>query len=140
MAISAAIPATVGSGRQAVGVGDPLLTSKVTVPSIPDWLIERPRIDRLITVGARGSITTVTGPPGAGKTMALAMWAASSQADAMTAWVTIDDHDNQPKVFWSYVLEALRRSGPSGQARRTAAAPPAHKTRTPSAGCRGRRW
>lgn len=103
--------ATVGAGRQTAGVGDPLLTSKVTVPGIPDWLIERPRIDRLITAGARGAITTVTGPPGAGKTMALAMWAASSQAEGMTAWVTIDDHDNQPKVFWSYVLEALRRSG-----------------------------
>jgi LuxR family transcriptional regulator, maltose regulon positive regulatory protein len=111
MATSAAMAATVGSGRQAAGVGDPLLTSKVTVPSIPDWLIERPRIDRLITAGARGAITTVTGPPGAGKTMALAMWAASSQAEGMIAWVTIDDHDNQPKVFWSYVLEALRRSG-----------------------------
>jgi len=108
---AAAMAGTVGSGRQTAGVGDPLLASKVTVPSIPDWLIERPRIDRLIAAGARGSITTVTGPPGAGKTMALAMWAASSQAEGMTAWVTIDDHDNQPKVFWSYVLEALRRSG-----------------------------
>jgi len=111
MASSAAIAATVGSGRQTGGAGDPLLTSKVTVPSIPDWLIERPRIDRLITAGTQGAITTVTGPPGAGKTMALAMWAASSQAETMTAWVTIDDHDNQPRVFWSYVLEALRRSG-----------------------------
>jgi LuxR family maltose regulon positive regulatory protein len=111
MATSAAIAATVGSGRQTAGVGDPLLTSKVTVPSIPDWLLERPRIDRLIAAGARGSITTVTGPPGAGKTMALALWAASSPAESMTAWVTIDDHDNQPRVFWSYVLEALRRSG-----------------------------
>src|SRR5262252_9396410 len=110
MATSAAMAATVGSGRQTAGTGDPLLTSKVTVPGIPDWLIERPRIDRLIAAGARGSITTVTGPPGAGKTMALAMWAASSQAETMTAWLTIDDHDNQPRVFWSYVLEALRRS------------------------------
>jgi LuxR family maltose regulon positive regulatory protein len=82
MATSAAIAATVGSGRQTAGVGDPLLTSKVTVPSIPDWLLERPRIDRLIAAGARGSITTVTGPPGAGKTMALALWAAASPAEA----------------------------------------------------------
>src|SRR5215831_9640380 len=110
MATSAAMATTAGSGRQAA-VGDPLLTSKVTVPGIPEWLIERPRIDRLIAAGARGSITTVTGPPGAGKTMALAMWAASCQAESMTAWVTIDDHDNQPRVFWSYVLEALRRAG-----------------------------
>ena len=111
MATTVAIPATAGSGRPAAGANDPLLTSKVTAPSVPEWLIARPRIDRLIARGAQGSITTVTGPPGAGKTMALAMWAAASQAAGATAWVTIDDHDNQPKVFWSYVLEALRRCG-----------------------------
>src|SRR5215467_12230371 len=111
MATTVAIPATAGSGRPTAGANDPLLTSKVTAPSVPEWLIARPRIDRLIARGAQGSITTVTGPPGAGKTMALAMWAAASQAAGATAWVTIDDHDNQPRVFWSYVLEALRRPG-----------------------------
>ena len=111
MATSAAILATAGQGRAAAGAGDPLLTSKVTVPGVPEWLIPRPRIDRLIARGAQGPITTVTGPPGAGKTMALAVWAAASQAGGATAWVTIDDHDNQPRVFWSYVLAALRRSG-----------------------------
>jgi len=109
---SVMIPAGAGSGRQAGGAGDPLLASKVTVPAVPEWLIPRPRIEKLIAEGARGPVTTVTGPPGAGKTMALAMWAASAGASgSATAWVTIDDHDNQPRVFWSYVLEALRRSG-----------------------------
>jgi LuxR family maltose regulon positive regulatory protein len=87
--------------------------SKVTVPGIPEWLIPRPRIGELISEGVRGPITTVTGPPGAGKTMALAMWAAARPDGCAPAWVTIDDHDNQPRVFWSYVLEALRRSGMS---------------------------
>jgi LuxR family maltose regulon positive regulatory protein len=110
MATSTATPVTVGSGRQA-GAGDPLLASKVTVPGVPEWLIPRPRIEELIGQGARGPVTAVTGPPGAGKTIALAMWAAGRTAGGATAWVTIDDHDNQPRVFWSYVLEALRRSG-----------------------------
>jgi LuxR family maltose regulon positive regulatory protein len=110
MATSTAIPVTVGSGRQA-GAGDPLLASKVTVPAVPDWLIPRPRIEELVDQGARGPVTTVTGPPGAGKTIALAMWASGRTAGGARAWVTIDDHDNQPRVFWSYVLEALRRSG-----------------------------
>ena len=101
------IPETAGSGRQTAGAGDPLLTSKVTVPGVPEWLIPRPRIQALIAQGAHGPVTALTGPPGAGKTMALALWA----ADGNAAWVTIDDHDNQPRVFWSYVLEALRRAG-----------------------------
>ena len=104
---SVTIPEPAGSGRQAAGAGDPLLASKVTVPGVPEWLIPRPRIQALIAQGACGPVTALTGPPGAGKTMALALWAAGGNA----AWVTIDDHDNQPRVFWSYVLEALRRAG-----------------------------
>ena len=107
MVTSVTIPETAGSGRQTAGAGDPLLASKVTVPGVPEWLIPRPRIQALIAQGASGPVTALTGPPGAGKTMALALWA----ADGDTAWVTIDDHDNQPRVFWSYVLEALRRAG-----------------------------
>jgi LuxR family transcriptional regulator, maltose regulon positive regulatory protein len=107
MVTGVTIPETAGSGRQAAGAGDPLLASKVTVPGVPEWLIPRPRIQALIAQGACGPVTALTGPPGAGKTMALALWAAGGN----TAWVTIDDHDNQPRVFWSYVLEALRRVG-----------------------------
>jgi LuxR family transcriptional regulator, maltose regulon positive regulatory protein len=99
-----------GPARRGAPAGDTLLTSKVTVPSVPAWLVPRPRIDKLIAQGAQGPITTVTGPPGAGKTMALAMWAAASPAGGI-AWVTIDDYDNRPRVFWSYVLAALRRAG-----------------------------
>ncbi len=76
MVTSVTIPETAGSGRQTAGAGDPLLASKVTVPGVPEWLIPRPRIQALIAQGARGPVTALTGPPGAGKTMALALWAA----------------------------------------------------------------
>ncbi len=98
------------SARHATGAGDPLLLSKVTVPSRPGWLVPRPRLDKLIDEGARGPVTTVTGPPGAGKTMALALWASGSPPPGPIAWVTIDHYDNRPRVFWSYVLAALRHA------------------------------
>ena len=94
---------------RAAGAEDPVLTSKITVPSLPGWAVPRPRIDGLIARGARGCLSAVTGPPGAGKTMALALWAAVSEGPV--AWVTLDDYDNRPSVFWSYVLAALRRAG-----------------------------
>src|SRR5208282_1698987 len=59
---------------------------------------------------ARGPLTTVTGPPGAGKTMATALWAASA-SPGMKVWITLDRYDNRPKVFWSYIMAALRRAG-----------------------------
>jgi LuxR family transcriptional regulator, maltose regulon positive regulatory protein len=58
---------------------DPVLTAKVTVPDLPGWAVARPCIDRLIAEGTRGPLTLVAGPPGAGKTMAIAAWAAASR-------------------------------------------------------------
>ena len=51
----------------------------------------------------------MTGSSGAGKTMALALWAAAEPGAA--AWVGLDEFDNRPGVFWSYVVAALRHSG-----------------------------
>jgi LuxR family maltose regulon positive regulatory protein len=90
---------------------DPILTSKVTQPDLPGWAVTRPRIEQLIAEGARGPLTSVTGPPGAGKTMAIAAWAASTGYPCTLAWLNIDDYDNRPRVFWSYVVTALRRAG-----------------------------
>jgi LuxR family maltose regulon positive regulatory protein len=99
------------SRGQVAGADDPVLISKITVPGIPAWAVRRPQIDKLIADGARGPLTTVTGPPGSGKTMAIASWAASRSDPATLVWVTLDDYDNRPKVFWSYVVAALRQAG-----------------------------
>ena len=99
------------SRAQASGADDPVLTSKITMPSVPAWAVGRPQIDNLIADGARGPLTTVTGPPGSGKTMAVASWAAVHSDPATLVWITLDDYDNRPEVFWSYVVAALRRAG-----------------------------
>jgi LuxR family transcriptional regulator, maltose regulon positive regulatory protein len=97
--------------RERGDAGDPVLASKVTMPDLPGWAVTRPRIEKLLAEGARGPLTSVTGPPGAGKTMAIAAWAASTSYRCALAWVNIDDYDNRPRVFWSYVVAALRRAG-----------------------------
>jgi LuxR family maltose regulon positive regulatory protein len=105
---SSGLPAT---AQAAMAARDPILMSKIVVPGTPGWVVPRPRLDRLIAEGTRGPVTTVVGPPGAGKTMALALWAAASRGARPIAWVTVDDYDNQPGAFWSYVLAALRQAG-----------------------------
>lgn len=96
---------------QSTDADNPILISKVTVPSLPAWAVRRPCVDKLIAEAVRSPLTTVTGPPGAGKTMAIALWAAASSGPGALAWVTLDEYDNQPKGFWSCVVAALRRSG-----------------------------
>ena len=90
---------------------DPVLSSKITRPDLPAWAVTRPRIDKLIAEGVRGPLTSVTGPPGAGKTMAIVAWAAATSHPGTLAWLTVDDYDNRPRVFWAYVVAALRRAG-----------------------------
>src|ERR1700733_14205841 len=90
---------------------DLFLASKLTAPRLPGWMVARPRLDQRIAEGASGRVTVVTGPPGAGKTTALASWAAASMTPVRVAWVTLDDYDNQPGSFWSYVVKALLQVG-----------------------------
>src|SRR5262252_4608101 len=109
MATYAAGQVAAPASQPAASAGIPILASKITVPGVPDWTVPRPRITKLIAEGTRRCpLTVVTGPPGAGKTMALALWAAEA---GPVAWVSLDDYDNKPGVFWAYVAVALRRSG-----------------------------
>ncbi len=98
------------SRRQVSSVNDLVLASKITIPRVPGWAVPRLRINELMARGGRWNpLTVLTGPPGAGKTMALASWAAADHG--AVAWVTLDGYDNQPTVFWSYVVAALHRAG-----------------------------
>ena len=110
MAAHAANRAPTSTRRSTVPIGDPILTSKITAPDVPAWAVQRPRITERIAEGTRWCpLTVVTGPAGAGKTMAVAMWAAG-EADRV-AWVCLDEFDNRPGMFWSYVLASLSRCG-----------------------------
>jgi LuxR family maltose regulon positive regulatory protein len=110
MAVRAAKQMMTSSRGKSASHGDPILASKIRVPNVPSWALQRPRITTLITQGMRWCpLTVVTGSPGAGKTMALALWAAAESRPV--TWVTVDKYDNRPGVFWSYVVAALRKSG-----------------------------
>ena len=96
--------------RPAVSAGIPILAARITAPGVPAWAVPRPRITTLIAEGARRCpLTIVTGPPGAGKTTALALWAAAEPGTV--SWISLDDFNNQPGAFWSYAVAALGRSG-----------------------------
>lgn len=106
MTSSSAGPRTVPGSRGETAC-DPILHAKITVPALPAWIVPRPCLASRI---AQGALTSVTGPAGAGKTVAAASWAGGYDRGPV-AWVRLDEFDNGPDVFWSYVLAALRRAG-----------------------------
>jgi LuxR family transcriptional regulator, maltose regulon positive regulatory protein len=109
------VPATTGRAaahrKDRTGLDYPGLASKLAVPVLPRWMVTRERITKLVAEGTDGPLTVITGPPGAGKTVALAAWAAADPGRGPVAWVRLDRFDNRPRTFWSYLLQALGHAG-----------------------------
>ena len=87
-----------------------MLAARFAVPPLPRLLVRRPGLLRRLTTGARGPLTLVNGPAGAGKTLLAAAWLAASPAPGPTVWLTVEQSDT-PGAFWAYVLEAFDRNG-----------------------------
>ena len=54
MATNAAKQVAPRARPQAVSAGVPILASKITAPSVPDWAVPRTRITKLIARGVGG--------------------------------------------------------------------------------------
>jgi LuxR family transcriptional regulator, maltose regulon positive regulatory protein len=86
-----------------------LLAAKLARPQLPPGYVVRPRISTLLEGGLATSLTLVSAGPGWGKTLAATAWARSVRQPL--AWISLDDGDGEPRLFWSYVLTALRATG-----------------------------
>ena len=90
----------------------PLLLAKLSPPELQSWVVPRPRIDRAIEKGVQqGTVTVVSGPPGAGKTVALAQWRAATRWPGPIAWLAVDEYDGNPDRFWHNLATALTQAG-----------------------------
>jgi LuxR family maltose regulon positive regulatory protein len=91
--------------------GMPLLAGKLVAPATPGRVVERPRLFKLLDSGVERPVTLVAAPAGSGKTLLLTSWMAAGAPPGPVAWLSLDQGDNDPVRFWTYVLAALRRSG-----------------------------
>ncbi|NUR74492.1 MAG: hypothetical protein HOU81_27095 [Hamadaea sp.] len=70
----------------------------------------RPRLHEAFDRGAAGDLLVVTGPPGSGKTTALAMWAADVATTAQIAWLSLGPLHSDPAFFWTSLTTAVSRA------------------------------
>jgi LuxR family maltose regulon positive regulatory protein len=82
-----------------------LLRAKLYVPRGRPDVVPRPRLYERLDEGVRRELTVVSAPAGFGKTTLLADW--SRQSELPVAWVSLDERDNDPVRFLSYVVAAL---------------------------------
>ncbi len=85
-----------------------LLESKYRVPGRRPGAVARPRLAEGLDAARRSSLTLVSAPAGFGKTTALTEWLASVDRDGTrVAWLSLDHRDNDPVLFWTYVIRAI---------------------------------
>ncbi|MFE3782536.1 LuxR C-terminal-related transcriptional regulator [Amycolatopsis sp. NPDC059090] len=103
--------------------------TKVAVPGPPADLVSRPRLLAVLDRAAEAALVFVGAPAGFGKTVLLAEWARRRGRGAV-AWLSADADDNDDRLFWSAVLEALGRCGrfPDGDPLRFLAVPESPST------------
>ncbi len=95
----------------------PLLTTKLYIPPPRPNLVERPHLVEQLDEGLRQGhrLTLVSASAGSGKTTLLAEWAASSGPQSCGlrfCWLSLDEDDNAPTRFWTYVVAALQTVHP----------------------------
>ena len=96
-----------------VVMAGPLLETKLHVPRWRRGLVARPRLSERLSRGAESALTLVSAPAGFGKTTLLAEWLAAAPADGRSvAWLSLDQRDNDPALFWTYLVAALKTAAP----------------------------
>lgn len=108
-----------------------LLATKFFLPSPTLDLVLRPRLNQRMNAGLRGRLTLVSAPAGFGKTTLVASWlrevlpdvvgSRDEQGSLKAAWLSLEESDNIPAGFWTYLIAALQTAAPQvGEAARAA--------------------
>lgn len=89
----------------------PLLKTKFHIPPQRPNLVYRPRLMARIedALRLRYHLTLISARGGAGKTTLVTEWL--HQQEQPYAWLSLDENDNNPWRFFSYLVEALRQQG-----------------------------
>jgi len=85
----------------------PLLSTKLHIPRPRLDGVARPRLTEKLRAGLRhpGSLVLLSGPAGFGKTSLLSEFAVGSSP---VAWLSLDEGDNDPIQFWTYLIAACQ--------------------------------
>lgn len=93
----------------------PLLATKLFIPPPAESLVLRPRLLQKLEDSLKPicRLTLVSAPAGFGKTTLVSNWITSVKSSnhpstPLISWLSLDDGDNDPIIFWSYVVSALQ--------------------------------
>ncbi|MBL8057568.1 MAG: hypothetical protein JNK29_12750, partial [Anaerolineales bacterium] len=95
----------------------PILTTKLYIPPARHTLVPRPRLTARLSDGLTRPLTLISAPAGSGKSTLVSGWWNNTGGRFPLAWLSLDDEDNDPVCFLSYMVAALATLRPgSGDA------------------------
>ena len=94
------------SRESAAQMSMPLLRTKLYAPLSHSNLVRRPRLIEKLSADSTCRLTLISAPAGFGKTTLASEWITEAQQDA--GWLALDEDDNDPVRFLTYVVTALR--------------------------------
>ena len=88
-----------------------LIHTKLNRPLVADGYIPRPQLETLLEVSLRKPLTLVTAPAGYGKSSLVSYQL--GEFDCHTAWLSLDESDNDLGLFLNYFLAAVQTIFPN---------------------------
>lgn len=83
-----------------------ILATKLYIPPPRPRVVLRPRLIERLNEGLHRKLTLISAPAGFGKTTLLSQWVAACQRQV--AWLSLDEGDNDPARFLTYLVAALQ--------------------------------
>jgi LuxR family transcriptional regulator, maltose regulon positive regulatory protein len=84
----------------------PILATKLYIPPPRPKVVHRPHLIEQLNGGLHRKLTLVAAPAGFGKTTLVSAWVAN--CDTQIAWLSLDEGDNDPTRFLTYLVAALQ--------------------------------
>jgi ATP/maltotriose-dependent transcriptional regulator MalT len=89
-----------------------MLAGKVAAPLVQPGTVTRARLLQQLDEDGARRLSVVVAPAGWGKTTLLAEWARMARNRDRVAWLTLEEADDEPNRFWTYLVTALRAVAP----------------------------
>src|SRR6266516_1958283 len=84
----------------------PILTTKLYIPPLRPNVVCRPRLIERLNEGLLRKLTLISAPAGFGKTTLISAWVKGIERP--TAWLSLDEGENDPARFLTYLVAALQ--------------------------------
>src|SRR5689334_2134407 len=89
----------------------PTLTTKLYFPPARPNVVLRPRLTERLNEGLHRKLSLIAAPAGFGKTTLVSTWLAG--CGRRVAWLSLDEGDNDPSRFLTYLVAAVQTIAPT---------------------------